>query len=189
MDSNGSSYPKSQWRQTSRLTPASCGNRRQAELARKTQHVFRSIGSDLEQRVAPSIAVRGLDQQAVHVLIGIRHTRYVMLAKVAGKDTRTVVSALIKQAKKLPKELYSRKSNLPRLQSSNRVLHLDLCWGLRSIVDASDCRVTNDRGLWAGRTKPARAARILPTAAHPLGVGLSYLDQRAMPRVEGGLGA
>ena len=35
-----------------------------------------------------------------------RHTRYVMLAKVAGKDTQTVVSALIKQAKKLPKELY-----------------------------------------------------------------------------------
>src|SRR5712671_2702998 len=35
-----------------------------------------------------------------------RHTRYVMLAKVASKDTQTVVSALIKQAKKLPKELY-----------------------------------------------------------------------------------
>src|SRR5258707_284614 len=35
-----------------------------------------------------------------------RHTGYVMLAKVAGKDTRTVVTALIKQAKKLPKELY-----------------------------------------------------------------------------------
>jgi IS30 family transposase len=33
-----------------------------------------------------------------------RQTRYVMLAKVAGKDTRTVVTALIKQAKKLPKE-------------------------------------------------------------------------------------
>src|ERR1700685_3272946 len=32
-----------------------------------------------------------------------RQTRYVMLAKVAGKDTRTVVTALIKQAKKLPK--------------------------------------------------------------------------------------
>ena len=28
------------------------------------------------------------------------------LAKVAGKDTQTVVSALIKQAKRLPKELY-----------------------------------------------------------------------------------
>ena len=35
-----------------------------------------------------------------------RHARYVMLAKVAGKDTRTVVAALIKQAKKLTKELY-----------------------------------------------------------------------------------
>jgi IS30 family transposase len=35
-----------------------------------------------------------------------RQTRYVMLAKVAGKDTRTVVNALIKQSKKLPKELY-----------------------------------------------------------------------------------
>jgi IS30 family transposase len=34
-----------------------------------------------------------------------RHTRHVMLAKVAGKDTRTVVTALIKQAKKLAKEL------------------------------------------------------------------------------------
>ena len=35
-----------------------------------------------------------------------RHTRYVMLAKVNGKDTETVISALIKQAHKLPKELY-----------------------------------------------------------------------------------
>ena len=35
-----------------------------------------------------------------------RHTRYVMLAKVANKETNTVVSALIKQAKKLPGELY-----------------------------------------------------------------------------------
>jgi IS30 family transposase len=36
-----------------------------------------------------------------------RHTRYVMLAKVAGKDTRTVVTALIKQAKKLPRSCIS----------------------------------------------------------------------------------
>ena len=35
-----------------------------------------------------------------------RHTRYVMLARVANKDTQTVISALIKQAKKLPNELY-----------------------------------------------------------------------------------
>ena len=34
-----------------------------------------------------------------------RHTRYVMLVKVANKETNTVVSALIKQVKKLPAEL------------------------------------------------------------------------------------
>ena len=34
-----------------------------------------------------------------------RHTRYVMLVKVANKETETVVSALIKQVKKLPTEL------------------------------------------------------------------------------------
>ena len=33
-------------------------------------------------------------------------TRYVMLAKIPSRDTQTVVSALIKQAKKLPDELY-----------------------------------------------------------------------------------
>jgi len=35
-----------------------------------------------------------------------RQTRYVMLAKVASKDTETVVDALIRNARKLPQELY-----------------------------------------------------------------------------------
>jgi len=35
-----------------------------------------------------------------------RQTRYVMLVKVAGQDTETVVNALIKNARKLPQELY-----------------------------------------------------------------------------------
>ena len=35
-----------------------------------------------------------------------RNTRYVMLVKVAGKDTETVVNALIENARKLPQELY-----------------------------------------------------------------------------------
>lgn len=35
-----------------------------------------------------------------------RQTRYVMLVKVGGKDTQTVVNALIKNARKLPQELY-----------------------------------------------------------------------------------
>jgi IS30 family transposase len=35
-----------------------------------------------------------------------RHTRYVMLAKVPNRETHTVVNALIRQARKLPDELY-----------------------------------------------------------------------------------
>ena len=35
-----------------------------------------------------------------------RHTRYVMLVKVQNKDTETVINALIRQARKLPSELY-----------------------------------------------------------------------------------
>jgi IS30 family transposase len=35
-----------------------------------------------------------------------RHTRYVMLVKVSSKDTETVTNALIKNARKLPQELY-----------------------------------------------------------------------------------
>ena len=35
-----------------------------------------------------------------------RHSRYVMLAKIDNKNTQTVISALIKQSKKLPSELY-----------------------------------------------------------------------------------
>lgn len=35
-----------------------------------------------------------------------RHSRYLMLAKVPNRETKTVVSALIKQARKLPNKLY-----------------------------------------------------------------------------------
>lgn len=35
-----------------------------------------------------------------------RHSRYVMLVKVASRDTETVVNALIRQSKRLPRELY-----------------------------------------------------------------------------------
>jgi IS30 family transposase len=47
----------------------------------------------------------GLKNSYIATLVE-RHTRYVMLARVANKDTQTVVSALIKQAKTLPNELY-----------------------------------------------------------------------------------
>jgi IS30 family transposase len=35
-----------------------------------------------------------------------RHTRYVLPARIKGKDTETVINALIRQAHKLPQELY-----------------------------------------------------------------------------------
>ena len=37
-----------------------------------------------------------------------RHTRYVMLAKVANRDSQSVITALIEQAQRLPDELSSR---------------------------------------------------------------------------------
>jgi IS30 family transposase len=47
----------------------------------------------------------GLNNSYIATLVE-RHTRYLTLAKVANKDTQTVVSALIKQAKTIPNELY-----------------------------------------------------------------------------------
>ena len=49
--------------------------------------------------------VAGANNSYIATLVE-RHSRYVMLAKVADKKTRTVVDALIKQARKLPDELY-----------------------------------------------------------------------------------
>lgn len=53
-----------------------------------------------------------------------RHSRYVMLAKISDRRSESVVSAMIKQAKKLPSELYksltldrgSEFANHPRLK-------------------------------------------------------------------------
>jgi len=49
--------------------------------------------------------IQGINNSFIATLVE-RHTRYVMLAKVKGKDTETVISALIKQSRKLPDELY-----------------------------------------------------------------------------------
>ena len=52
-----------------------------------------------------------------------RQTRYVMLVKVASNDTATVVNALIKNARKLPQELYkSLTSGRGRLLATRRRL-------------------------------------------------------------------
>jgi IS30 family transposase len=45
-------------------------------------------------------------KQSQIVTLVERHSRYVMLAKVSSRDSHTVVAALVKQARKLPNELY-----------------------------------------------------------------------------------
>jgi IS30 family transposase len=49
--------------------------------------------------------LEGSKQSYIATLVE-RHTRYVMLVKLKGKDTQTVINALIKHAHKLPSELY-----------------------------------------------------------------------------------
>lgn len=49
--------------------------------------------------------VMGSNNSQIATLVE-RNTRYVLLAKVDGKDSKTVVDALINQAHKLPRELY-----------------------------------------------------------------------------------
>lgn len=46
------------------------------------------------------------DRNSQIATLGERHTRYVMLVKVASKDTETVVNALLKNARQLRQELY-----------------------------------------------------------------------------------
>jgi IS30 family transposase len=60
-----------------------------------------------------------------------RHTRYVMLAKVKSKDSETVINALIKQAHKLPRELYNEPPREFRRLS---------CLSQATMVDSSSCR-------------------------------------------------
>lgn len=71
-----------------------------------------SIGerpASAEDRVVPGHwegdLVFGSSNSQIATLVE-RQTRYVMLVKVGGKDTATVVNALIRNARRLPKELY-----------------------------------------------------------------------------------
>src|SRR5690606_28519471 len=46
------------------------------------------------------------DRDSQIATLAERRTRYMILVKLAGKDTESVVSALIKNARRLPKQLY-----------------------------------------------------------------------------------
>ena len=70
---------------------------------------IRERPSEVEDRAVPGHwegdLIIGSNNSQIATLVE-RHTRYVMLARVPSKDTKTVINALIKQAHKLPRELY-----------------------------------------------------------------------------------
>jgi IS30 family transposase len=65
--------------------------------------------ASVEDRAIPGHWVGDLIQGTNNTFIATlveRHSRYVMLANLKNKNTATVIVALIKQSKKLPKALY-----------------------------------------------------------------------------------
>ena len=70
---------------------------------------IRERPAEVEDRAVPGHwegdLISGSNNSHIATLVE-RQTRYVMLARVKGKDTKTVIDALIKQAHKLPRELY-----------------------------------------------------------------------------------
>ena len=70
---------------------------------------IRERPADVEDRAVPGHwegdLIAGSGNSFIATLVE-RNTRFVMLAKVANKDSQSVIQALIKQSRKLPKELY-----------------------------------------------------------------------------------
>lgn len=97
--------------------------RTQCAMRRGKQHSIKNEGlgqitnmvsiserpAQVEDRAVPGHwegdMIEGSNQSYIATLVE-RHTRYVMLVKLKGKDTKTVINALIKHAHKLPTELY-----------------------------------------------------------------------------------
>jgi IS30 family transposase len=81
--------------------------RRQGQI--KEAVSIRERPAEAEDRAVPGHwegdLIIGSNDSQIATLVE-RQTRYVMLVRVKSKDTETVISALIKQAHKLPKELY-----------------------------------------------------------------------------------
>jgi IS30 family transposase len=70
---------------------------------------IRERPAEVEERAVPGHwegdLICGSNNSQIATLVE-RHTRLVMLVRVPSKDTKTVIDALIKQAHKLPRELY-----------------------------------------------------------------------------------
>jgi len=83
------------------------GNDRRGQITDAVS--IRERPADVEDRAVPGHwegdLIVGTNQSFIATLVE-RHTRYVMLAKVPSKDTKTVIDTLIKQANQLPREVY-----------------------------------------------------------------------------------
>ena len=70
---------------------------------------IRDRPAEIEDRAVPGHwegdLIAGSGNSFIATLVK-RHTRFVRLAKVSNKDSHSVIQALIKQSRKLPKELY-----------------------------------------------------------------------------------
>ena len=70
---------------------------------------IRERPADVEDRAVPGHwegdLIAGSGNSFIATLVE-RHARFVMLAKVGNKDSHSVIQALIKQSRKLPRELY-----------------------------------------------------------------------------------
>ena len=67
---------------------------------------IRDRPAEAEDRAVPGHWEGDLIAGSGNSFIATRHSRYVMLAKVGNKDSHSVIQVLIKQSRKLPKELY-----------------------------------------------------------------------------------
>jgi IS30 family transposase len=88
--------------------------RRSRHATQKGRHILNAVSirkrpASIEDRAVPGHWEGDLlcgSKNSNIVTLVERHSRYVMLAKVPNRETQTVVNALIKQARKLPDELY-----------------------------------------------------------------------------------
>ena len=101
-----------------------------------------------------------------------RHTRYVMLAKVANKDTRTVVSALIKQAKRLPDELYKSLT-----WDRGKELADHRRFTLATDIDVYFCDPQNPWQRGSNENTNGSAEAVLPERNRPVSVFASSTEQ------------
>jgi IS30 family transposase len=88
--------------------------RRSRHATQKGRHILNAVSirerpASIEDRAVPGHWEGDLlcgSKNSNIVTLVERHSRYVMLAKVPNRETQTVINALIKQARKLPDELY-----------------------------------------------------------------------------------